>query len=153
MLHVLHHSFPTRRSSDLRPPDAGLGGGGHPHPRAARGEWLGVRAGRQAPARSASGLHLSRDDGGPARLCDAQPLSRRGAGAFGWHRQRAFGGAGGAAVGAVVPGLSTVEGAAIGAAGGAVVGALDKDDEGRQWYRDEYGNRYYIDKDGRRRYD
>src|SRR3546814_3670728 len=47
-------------------------------------------------------------------------------------RGAAIGGAGGAAVGAVVPGLSTVEGAAIGAAGGAVVGALDKDDEGRQ---------------------
>src|SRR3546814_14330652 len=35
-------------------------------------------------------------------------------------RGAAIGGAGGAAVGAVVPGLSTVEGAAIGAAGGAI---------------------------------
>ena len=34
----------------------------------------------------------------------------------------AIGGAGGAVVGAVVPGLSTGEGALIGAAGGAVVG-------------------------------
>src|SRR3546814_8426032 len=81
----------------------------------------------------------------------------RACGLAGWEskigRGAAIGGAGGAAVGAVVPGLRTVEGAALGAAGGAVVGALDKDDEGRQWYRDEYGNRYYIDQDGRRHYD
>jgi hypothetical protein len=53
-------------------------------------------------------------------------------------------------LGAVVPGVSTVEGAAIGAAGGAVVGALDKD--GRRWYRDRDGNEYWIDKDGNRHY-
>lgn len=68
-------------------------------------------------------------------------------------RGAAIGGAGGAVVGAVVPGISTVEGAAIGAAGGAVVGALGKDKDGRDWYRDERGNRYWVDKDGRRHYD
>lgn len=62
----------------------------------------------------------------------------------------AIGAAGGAVVGAVVPGLSTGEGALIGAAGGAVVGALDKD--GRRWYRDERGHRYWVDKKGRRHY-
>lgn len=60
-----------------------------------------------------------------------------------------IGGAGGAVVGAVVPGLSTGEGALIGAAGGAVVGALDKD---RKYYRDRNGRKYYIGKDGRRHY-
>jgi hypothetical protein len=62
----------------------------------------------------------------------------------------AIGAGGGAVLGAVVPGVSTVEGAAIGAAGGAVVGALDKD--GRRWYRDRDGNEYWIDKDGNRHY-
>ncbi|AGH47780.1 MULTISPECIES: YMGG-like glycine zipper-containing protein [Sphingomonadales] len=64
----------------------------------------------------------------------------------------AIGGAGGAVVGAVVPGISTGEGALIGAAGGAVVGALGKDDKGREWYRDSDGRKYYIDKKGRRHY-
>ena len=71
-------------------------------------------------------------------------------------RNAALGGAGGAAIGAVVPGVSTVEGAAIGAAGGAIVGAIQDDkrkDRDRQWYRDDRGNRYYIDRDGKRRYD
>ncbi len=39
-------------------------------------------------------------------------------------RGAAIGAAGGAVIGAVVPGVSTVEGAAIGAAGGAVVGTI-----------------------------
>lgn len=60
-----------------------------------------------------------------------------------------IGGAGGAVVGAVVPGLSTGEGALIGAAGGAVVGAVSKD---RKYYRDRNGRKYYIGKDGRRHY-
>lgn len=68
-------------------------------------------------------------------------------------RGAAIGGAGGAVVGAVVPGVSTVEGAAIGAAGGAIVGALGKDNKGREWYRDERGQRYWVDKKGRRHYD
>ncbi|API60478.1 hypothetical protein BSL82_15260 [Tardibacter chloracetimidivorans] len=62
----------------------------------------------------------------------------------------AIGAAGGAVVGAVVPGISTGEGALIGGAGGAVIGALDRD--GRRWYRDERGNRYWVDKRGRRHY-
>lgn len=61
-----------------------------------------------------------------------------------------IGGAGGAVVGAVVPGISTGEGALIGAAGGAVVGALDKG--GKKWHRDSRGRKYYVDKQGRRRY-
>ncbi|ARS26478.1 hypothetical protein KC8_04125 [Sphingomonas sp. KC8] len=61
-----------------------------------------------------------------------------------------IGGAGGAVVGAVVPGISTGEGALIGAAGGAVIGALDKGD--KKWRRDSQGRKYYIDKQGRRRY-
>jgi hypothetical protein len=65
-------------------------------------------------------------------------------------RGAAVGALGGAAVGAVVPGVSTAEGAAIGAAGGAVVGAVKDGD--RTWYRDEQGRRYYLDRDGRRVY-
>lgn len=65
-------------------------------------------------------------------------------------RGAGIGAAGGAVVGAVVPGIDPVTGAAIGAAGGAVVGALDKD--GRRWYRDRDGREYWIDKDGDRRY-
>lgn len=60
-----------------------------------------------------------------------------------------IGGAGGAVVGAVVPGLSTGEGALIGAAGGAVVGAVSKD---RKYYTDRSGRKYYVDKHGRRVY-
>ena len=60
-----------------------------------------------------------------------------------------IGGAGGAVVGAVIPGLSTGEGALIGAAGGAVVGALDKD---KKYYTDRNGRKYYIDNNGQRRY-
>ncbi len=57
----------------------------------------------------------------------------------------------GAAIGAVVPGVSTVEGAAVGAAGGAIYGAV-KDNKGRTVYQDENGNKYWIDKKGRRHY-
>lgn len=65
-------------------------------------------------------------------------------------RGAAIGAAGGAVLGAVVPGISAVEGAAIGGAGGAVVGALDKD--GHRWYRDNNGREYWVDKDGNRHY-
>jgi hypothetical protein len=62
-----------------------------------------------------------------------------------------IGGAGGALVGAVVPGISTGKGAIIGGAGGAVYGALKK--KNNRYYRsDRYGNRYYIGRDGRRYY-
>lgn len=67
-------------------------------------------------------------------------------------RGGAIGAAGGAVVGAVVPGLSVGEGALIGGAGGAVVGALSKDKKGRKLYRDSRGNRYWVDKKGRRHY-
>lgn len=76
----------------------------------------------------------------PAIAGDAKDILKGGA----------IGAAGGAVVGAVVPGLSVGEGALIGGAGGAVVGALDKD--GRRWYRDDRGHRYWVDKQGRRHY-
>ncbi len=69
-------------------------------------------------------------------------------------RGAAIGGLGGAAVGAVVPGIGVGEGALIGAAGGAVVGALsDKKKGGHRWYRDDRGNDFWVDRDGRRHYD
>ena len=68
-------------------------------------------------------------------------------------RGAAIGGAGGAAIGAVAPGVGVVEGAAIGAAAGAVIGALGKDDKGRDWYRDQNDNKYWVDKNDRRHYD
>ena len=61
-------------------------------------------------------------------------------------RGAVIGGAGGAAVGAVVPGVSVGTGAAIGAGGGALIGATKKN---RHHYRDRDG-RY---RDGRPRYD
>lgn len=67
-------------------------------------------------------------------------------------RGAALGGAGGAVVGAVVPGVSAVEGAAIGAAGGAIIGAITRDGQRHDLYRDERGNEYWIDRDGRRVY-
>jgi hypothetical protein len=59
------------------------------------------------------------------------------------------GGLGGAAVGAIVPGVSVGKGAVIGAGGGAVVGALKKN---HKYYRDNQGRRYWLDSKGRRRY-
>lgn len=61
----------------------------------------------------------------------------------------AIGGAGGAVAGAVIPGLSTGNGALIGAAGGAAVTALTKN---KRTYRDSRGRRYTLDKKGRRNY-
>jgi len=61
----------------------------------------------------------------------------------------AIGGAGGAVAGAVIPGLSTGNGALIGAAGGAAVTALTKN---KRTYRDNRGRRYTLDKRGRRNY-
>src|SRR6185503_3043386 len=48
-------------------------------------------------------------------------------------RDAAIGGVGGAAVGAVVPGVSVLQGAAIGAAVGGLAGAVwaDRDNDGR----------------------
>ena len=60
----------------------------------------------------------------------------------------AIGAGGGALLGAVVPGISTGNGALIGAAGGAAYTALSKN---KKYYRDARGNRYYI-KNGRRVY-
>lgn len=64
-------------------------------------------------------------------------------------RSGVIGAAGGAVVGAVVPGVSTGNGALIGGLGGAAVGALKKD---KRYYRDAQGRRYWIDKYGNRRY-
>lgn len=61
------------------------------------------------------------------------------------------GAAGGAVVGAVVPGVSTVEGAAIGAAGGAVTGAIKESDEKRDRRRADCQQRYPTDSDAYRR--
>lgn len=76
----------------------------------------------------------------PAHAGDTNKILRNGA----------IGAAGGAVVGAVVPGLSVGEGAVIGGVGGAVVGALDKSD--RRWHRDREGRKYWVDKKGRRNY-
>lgn len=61
-----------------------------------------------------------------------------------------IGAAGGAVVGAVVPGMSVGTGALIGGAGGAAIGALDHSD--RRYHRDRHGRRYWVDKHGRRHY-
>jgi hypothetical protein len=62
-----------------------------------------------------------------------------------------IGAGGGAIVGAIVPGVSTGEGAAIGGVGGVVYGLL-KDRRGNTIHKDDQGNKYWIDKKGRRRY-
>ena len=69
--------------------------------------------------------------------------------------QRAVGGAAlgglvGAATGAVVGGVSPVEGALVGAALGGVAGAVIK---GKQYYRDTRGYCYYVDQYGNPIYD
>ena len=61
----------------------------------------------------------------------------------------AIGGAGGAVAGAVIPGLSTGEGALLGAGAGVAVTALSKN---KKYYRDSRGRKYSIDKRGNRRY-
>ncbi|WP_294390957.1 YMGG-like glycine zipper-containing protein [uncultured Sphingomonas sp.] len=61
----------------------------------------------------------------------------------------AIGAGGGALAGAVLPGVSTGNGALIGAAGGAAYTALKKN---KKYYRDSRGRKYYIDKRGYRRY-
>lgn len=61
----------------------------------------------------------------------------------------AIGAGGGALLGAVVPGVSTGNGALIGAAGGAAYTALKKN---KKQYRDGRGRRYSLDRNGRRRY-
>lgn len=60
-----------------------------------------------------------------------------------------IGGAAGGVAGAVIPGLSTGNGALIGAAGGAAITALNKN---KRYYRDSYGRKYWVDKHGRRHY-
>lgn len=66
-------------------------------------------------------------------------------------RGAGLGALGGAAVGAIVPGVGVAEGAAIGAAGGAAVGTI-KDRDDRRYYRDADGRRYYINDRGERVY-
>ncbi|SFR76757.1 hypothetical protein [Sphingomonas jatrophae] len=61
----------------------------------------------------------------------------------------AIGAGAGALGGAIIPGVSTGDGALIGAAGGAAITALSKN---RKYYRDGNGRRYYLDKRGRRNY-
>ena len=62
----------------------------------------------------------------------------------------ALGGLVGAATGAVVGGVSPVEGALVGAALGGVAGAVIK---GKQYYRDTRGYCYYVDQYGNPIYD
>ena len=69
--------------------------------------------------------------------------------------QRAVGGAAlgglvGAATGAVVGGVSPVEGALVGAALGGIAGAVIK---GKQYYRETRGYCYYVDQYGNPIYD
>ena len=61
----------------------------------------------------------------------------------------AIGAGGGALLGAVIPGVSTGNGALIGAAGGAAYTALKKN---KRYYRDSKGRRYYLNKSGYRVY-
>ena len=61
----------------------------------------------------------------------------------------AIGAGGGALLGAVIPGVSTGNGALIGAAGGAAYTALKKN---KKYYRDNRGRRYYLNKNGYRVY-
>ena len=77
----------------------------------------------------------------------AGPASAQSAGEM--LKGTAIGAGGGALLGAVVPGVSTGNGALIGAAGGAAYTALKKN---RKYYRDSRGSRYYLDKRGRRVY-
>ena len=62
----------------------------------------------------------------------------------------AAGAVAGGVLGAVVPGVSTVEGAVAGAVLGGVLGAVVK---GRQYYRDTRGYCYYVDQYGNPIYD
>lgn len=61
-------------------------------------------------------------------------------------RGAAFGGATGAAVGAIATGTpqGAIVGGAIGAAGGALIGAV-AERPGQCYYRDRYGRRYIDD--------
>jgi hypothetical protein len=77
----------------------------------------------------------------------ATPVAAQSAGEL--LKGTAIGAGGGALVGAVVPGVSTGNGALIGAAGGAAYTALKKN---KKYYRDSRGRKYYIDKRGYRRY-
>lgn len=56
----------------------------------------------------------------------------------------------GAVAGAVIPGLSTGNGALIGAAGGTAITVLNHNKH--RYYRDSHGRKYYVDKRGRRHY-
>lgn len=76
-------------------------------------------------------------------LAATAPASAQSAGHI--LRGAGIGAAGGAVVGAIVPGLSVVDGALIGAAGGAIVNTLDKGHHrsyrSRSYYRQH--NRHY----------
>ena len=85
-------SFVAERRSHARRAAAGLGGESRRHRLDAQGRRLGLRARRCAPAPKTERSALSRDDAGPARLCEQEPLPRRGAGAVRRHRFRAVGG-------------------------------------------------------------
>lgn len=77
----------------------------------------------------------------------AAPVSAQSAGQV--LKGTAIGAGGGALAGAIIPGVSTGDGALIGAAGGAAYTALTKN---KRYYRDNSGRRYYLDKRGRRVY-
>jgi len=66
-------------------------------------------------------------------------------------RGAAIGAGGGLVAGAVLPGVSTGEGALIGAGIGGVIGATKKN-RNHNWHRDSRGRSYWIDRRGRRHY-
>lgn len=81
-------------------------------------------------------------------LAAASPAMAQSAGEI--LKGTAIGAGGGAVAGAVLPGLSTGDGALIGAAGGAAVTVLT--DKNRKYYRDRQGRKYYLNKRGQRVY-
>ena len=80
---------------------AGLGRAGRRSPTGSATRTASGSARRASSARpkTAAVPGLSRHDAGPARLCEQEPLSRRGAGAVRRHRFRAVGGGGGGCAG------------------------------------------------------
>lgn len=68
-------------------------------------------------------------------------------------RGAAIGAGGGLVAGAVLPGVSTTDGALVGAGIGGIIGATSNNDgRHRRWHRDNRGRSYYVDRRGRRQY-
>lgn len=67
-------------------------------------------------------------------------------------RGAAIGAGGGLVAGALIPGVSTTEGALVGAGVGGVIGATRQNRNKHRWHRDSRGRSYYVDRRGRRHY-